>query len=159
MDQQARSVISNCSVDKCFNDSNGCEGNNNNNLFKVNVDLLVVARAVTCKCREICVCPAEHQYQPVSFICSFFKVTVKAPVLSSLMVVFPRLRSEPVDKQEPQSPFRHHFFSLPLLGSKDSENVCTHLSCWNTLKSLLLQYAIIIIIINTCIFHCRDIQL
>lgn len=76
---------------------------------------LRVVEGVTCKCTDSLCCPTEHQYQPVSFICSFFRFTAKKdPILSSLRATEASSYqpSEPVTTQELQSPARHLLLSF-----------------------------------------------
>lgn len=86
---------------------------------------LRIIRGVTCTCTNNWCCPTKHRYQPVSFICSFFRVTAKDPVLSSLTATEESsyLPSGPVTTQELQSPERHNFFSVSLSTDVTKESV------------------------------------
>lgn len=57
--------------------------------------------------------PAEHQYQPVSFLSSFIRVTVKTPLPSSKIVTEGCCGGAMVraEIQEWRFPLSHHFFS------------------------------------------------
>lgn len=89
---------------------------NYKHLFYFQRNLLAGDRGVTCTCTAIWCCPTAHKYQAVSLSCSFFRVTVKALILSSLIASeeSSKLPSASVSRQELQSPFRHHFFTLCL---------------------------------------------
>lgn len=104
---------------------------NSNHLSYVFFIYLRVVAGVTCSCTNSLCCPAEHQYQPASSICSFFRVTAKDPILSSLMAteVSWYEPSEPVTTQERKSPERHHFFSASLstkVTEESLKNDCRH---------------------------------
>lgn len=89
---------------------------NSKHSFYFQSNLLVGDRGVTCTCTSIWCCPTAHKYQAVSLSCSFFRVTLKVPILSSLIASeeSSKLPSASVSRQELQSPFRHHFFTLCL---------------------------------------------
>lgn len=76
----------------------------------------MIVRGVTSTCTPIWCCPATHKYQAASLSCSFFRVTRKVLILSSLMATeeSSKLPSPSVSRQELQSPLRHHFFTLAL---------------------------------------------
>lgn len=76
----------------------------------------MLVRGVTSTCTDICCCPTKHKYQAASLSCSFFRVTWKVLILSSLMATAEssKLPSASVRRQELQSPLRHHFFTLAL---------------------------------------------
>lgn len=84
--------------------------------LRLSSHLLVVVRGRTSTCTAIWCCPTTHVYQASSLSRSFFRVTLKVLILSSLMAT--EESSKPprpsVCRQELQSPLRHHFFTLAL---------------------------------------------
>ena len=70
--------------------------------------------SVTLICTGACMSPAEHQYQPVSFLFGFRRVTVKTPRPSSAIVTAGSCGDGVVgaDWHECRSPLSHHFFSV-----------------------------------------------
>lgn len=60
------------------------KGSSHGDVFYLS-NLPAVGRGATRTLTEIWCVPTEHKYQAESLVCRFFKVTVKALVLSSLM--------------------------------------------------------------------------